>query len=326
SLRGQTVRIPNMASLFQSWPTKVNPAVDRMRVEIKEWLNSTMPPGKVLTALQASDFGFFGATWWPCAPFPQLRIVTYLVVWLFIWDDEIDLSDGTMWNAFSAAQLYRDQTLSYVRYTLGIDATRPLVTNHIILMFAPIGEAVRERYSLAQRMMFYNEIRYFMEMSEREQRLRLAGPIPNLEEFWRYRLGSSAVTVCLALNEFSWEAMDLPLEFYADDDVKSIFRYTNTIISATNDLVSIKKEVKRDAIDSLIPIIYSHVGDVQIAVAEVIAFIAAEIGNLDDAAENLVMRYASADDKTQAQVRDFVDGCKHYSTGNFIWSLETDRY
>ncbi|KAF2815340.1 terpenoid synthase [Mytilinidion resinicola] len=285
-----------------------------------------MPPGKILTALQASDFGLFGATWWPCAPFPQLRIVTYLVVWLFIWDDEIDLSDGTLWNAFGAAQLYRDQTLAYVRYTLGIDAARPPVTNRIILMFAPIGAAVRERYSLAQRTMFYDEIRYFMEMSEREQRLRLAGPIPALEEFWRYRLGSSAVTVCLALNEFSWAAMELPLEFYADEDVKEIFRCTNTIISATNDLVSIKKEVKRDAIDSLIPIIYAHVGDIQVAVAEVVEFVAAEIRNLDVAAERLFRRYADADEKMQAQVRDFVDGCKYYTTGNFVWSLETDRY
>jgi Terpene synthase family 2, C-terminal metal binding len=42
----------------------------------------------------------------------------------------------------------------------------------------------------------------FMEMSEEEQRLRLSGTIPSVEEFWEYRLGSSAVCVTLAVNEY----------------------------------------------------------------------------------------------------------------------------
>lgn len=37
-------------------------------------------------------------------------------------------------------------------------------------------------------------------------------------------------------------------------------------------------------------------------------------------------RYEGADEDTKRQVRDFVDGCKHYTTGNLTWSLETDRY
>jgi hypothetical protein len=92
-------------------------------------------------------------------------------------------------------------------------------------------------------MMFVREMEFFMETSEKEQRLRLSGTIPSLDEFWHYRLGSSAVAVCLSLNEFSWEGMDLPIEFYADKDVRALFRYTNTIISAVNDLLSIKKEI-----------------------------------------------------------------------------------
>jgi hypothetical protein len=92
-------------------------------------------------------------------------------------------------------------------------------------------------------MRVYEEIRLFMEMSELEQRMRLAGVIPSVEEFWRYRLGSSAVTVCMALNEFSWEDMNLPSTFYEDDDVKKVLIHTNTIISAVNDLLSVKKEI-----------------------------------------------------------------------------------
>jgi hypothetical protein len=39
SLRGQTVRIPDLTPLFELWPTKTNPEMDRMRTDIQAWLN-----------------------------------------------------------------------------------------------------------------------------------------------------------------------------------------------------------------------------------------------------------------------------------------------
>lgn len=91
--------------------------------------------------------------------------------------------------------------------------------------------------------MVYDEIRYYLEMSENEQRTRLAGVIPSLEEFWQYRLGCSAVFVCLSFNEFAWPDMELPAEFYVDEDVKEIRKCTNMLVAAFNDLVSVKKEI-----------------------------------------------------------------------------------
>ncbi|KAF1992842.1 hypothetical protein P154DRAFT_549883 [Amniculicola lignicola CBS 123094] len=188
-----------------------------------------------------------------------------------------------MWDEFGAAQIYHEQTLAYVRYKLGIDPTPPQLTNRIILNFAPAGDACK---------------------------------IPSIDEFWHYRLRNSAVTVFLAPNEYSWENMRLPTGFHADKDVKSSIEYVNTIISATNDLLSLKKEVQRDAIDSLIPIIFHHMGDIQLAVDEVVAFRAAEVVNLDTAAASSFERYEAEDKGIRRQVKNFVDGCKHYVTRN----------
>ena len=49
-------------------------------------------------------------------------------------------------------------------------------------------------------------------MSEREQRLRLDMTLPSVEAFWECRLGSSAVAVCLALNEYVTLAAKLMLQ------------------------------------------------------------------------------------------------------------------
>ena len=41
----------------------------------------------------------------------------------------------------------------------------------------------------------------FLNMTQQEQKLRLRGTLPSVEEFWSYRLGSSAVHVMTAINE-----------------------------------------------------------------------------------------------------------------------------
>jgi len=39
ALRGQTIRIPDLAVLFNGWPTKTNPELDRLRRDVRKWLN-----------------------------------------------------------------------------------------------------------------------------------------------------------------------------------------------------------------------------------------------------------------------------------------------
>lgn len=289
---------------------------------------STIPSGDALDEIQLADFAFFGATWWPCASLEKLRIVTYFAIWLFIWDDEIDSTDGSMGDEFDAAQLYRDQTLSYIGYTLGLEGSHldPFITNSIILSFAPIGEALKRSYTLKQRELVYTTFQFSIAMNEQEQRLRLSGTIPTVEDFWRFRLGSSCVLPVLAFNEFSWKDMDLPHDFHKNKEVESIKKYTNTLISAVNDLLSMKKEVKRGAIHSLVPIYLYHLGNLDSAVEEIVSFLASEVKGMDDAVASLFRRYETADGDVKRQVQEWVDGCKHLVTGNLTWSLETGRY
>ena len=58
-----------------------------------------------------------------------------------------------------------------------------------------------ERNSAEQRERFMTEVLFFMQKSEVEQRLRLLEYVTTIEEFWQYRLGTSAVRVVLCLNE-----------------------------------------------------------------------------------------------------------------------------
>ena len=112
----------------------------------------------------------------------------------------------------------------------------------------------------------------------------MSGSILSVDEYWQCRLGSSGVPVCLVFGDPSWEDMGLLDGSYADDNVQTIVRCINTISSAINDLLSIKKEIRSGVIRSLVPIMFLLVGDLQKTIQEIVGFIAAEIKNLDDAA------------------------------------------
>ncbi|KAL1653509.1 hypothetical protein SLS61_004019 [Didymella pomorum] len=256
---------------------------------------------------------------------------------------EFDDVQGSMYADSHAAQIYREQTISFLRFALGINSERPNVQNKIIVSFDAIGVAVRKHYNQAKCQLFLKELVYYIEMVEQEQRLRLSGTVASLEEFWHYRLGTSAATVILAVNELSWEGGNLPVTFYAKKDVEQLYYYTNTIISALNDILSVKKEIvsiddlletsgetdliqKQEAIDSLIPIIFYETGDIQVATSRVVAFMKDEIRKMDDTAARLTLKYSSAQPALQEQVRLFIESCKYLATGTLVWSSCSKRY
>ena len=87
-----------------------------------------------------------------------------------------------------------------------------------------------------------------------------------IEDFWDFRLGTSAVRVVLCLNEYGNESI-LPTHIMQDPDMAALGVLTNANICNVNDLLSVKKEVERGATESLVPILYATRRDAQ-AVAD----------------------------------------------------------
>ena len=52
-----------------------------------------------------------------------------------------------------------------------------------------------------QRTRFLNNMKAYIQASRVEQELRMSGRIPSLEEFWGYRMSSSAVDVTSSMIE-----------------------------------------------------------------------------------------------------------------------------
>ncbi|KAL9090100.1 MAG: hypothetical protein Q9159_002165 [Coniocarpon cinnabarinum] len=148
------------------------------------------------------------------------------------------------------------------------------------------------------------EIKYFMTKSKVEQSQALSGKITTFYGYWSFRMGTSAVRIALALNEYE-------LETPKDGDV--------------NDIFSLRKELAEDAVDSIIPIFFASTGNAQESADIAMKLISHYVNEFEAAASDL-LKSCEKDVETVQNVRRFIEGCRSYCTGNLEWSFLTGRY
>ena len=93
--------------------------------------------------------------WYPRAEAKRLQTVTFWLLWLFTWDDEIDQSTSELSINFEDANRFREETMEYLRHALGVptkdidrfrfDVDPP--TNRLIRSLDVIGAELKEAYS-----------------------------------------------------------------------------------------------------------------------------------------------------------------------------------
>jgi hypothetical protein len=183
--------------------------------------------------------------------------------------------------------------------------------------FDVIGSALRASYNVNQCERFYDEIVRFMTASELEQAARLRGDVPTLEEYWKFRAGTSAVYIGTAAGEYSL-SQQLPSEVMNWRSMQAVWDETNVIISITNDLLSLRKEMKLGCIDSIVPLTFASTINLQQAISESVAALQASKERFDVAASTLLAR-TDLEDVTYKQVQAFIQVQRSNCVGNLIW-------
>ena len=255
SLRGQTIEVPDLHPDYVGWAQGINPhykeMVPMVDSKLKRYASlirachilyyspyilrncSLLSDHVKLSKLQKADIALFAAMWWPRAAWNEYQVVTYLSLWLFAWDDEIDMAVGDLSHNFQAAQKFRDETALFIGYALGFGEgeTPPPTRGAIVSDFKVVADALRGVYTRGtcklgftqlpfeivpdpvynfteilttdQLQDFLHEMQLFLEMAGQEQRYRLTDTIPTPAQYWTCRMGTSAVGICTALNEYS---------------------------------------------------------------------------------------------------------------------------
>ena len=149
-------------------------------------------------------------SWYPESPYYIVETVALYSIWNFFWDDEIDRAfdpgapDDIAGNV-PAANIYRDRSIAYLRYHLGLVDTAtippPAPPTTMCSSLMTVIPRILEQCNLYQRERFCRSLELFVSATEWEQKARLSGRIPNEEEYWRWRVGTTSVDAMLDLAE-----------------------------------------------------------------------------------------------------------------------------
>ncbi|KAI2638861.1 terpenoid synthase [Hypomontagnella submonticulosa] len=330
-IRGSRVTIPDLQSMISHWPQTIHPEIGKLEKYVQDSLDSIMPSAKDqnrIRALKKTNIAFFGASWWPFAPYDALRVGTHLGMWLFAWDDETDSVEySTVINDWDTASTFRQQTAEYLRQSLSKDPNPKLSEiskDPIITFFRPIGEAFAKACNDRQIARFLHELLFYMDMCGEEQRIQLTDRLPTIEEYIRIRMGSGGARVCMATIEYAY-GISLPEGVMEDEVMEQIWHEASLVICAANDIFSVKKEVEQSQVDSLVPLLCIQLGSVQEAMNRAVEIVRSAIERFDTAEKQILDRY-SATPEVQNDIRKFIDGCKYACTANINWSLVSGRY
>ncbi|KAL9078210.1 MAG: hypothetical protein Q9157_002863 [Trypethelium eluteriae] len=279
SLKGQRIHIPDLHVLFQHWPISINKELERLRFDVDRKLQDFLP-------------GMMA---------------------------KVDAEVGPLASDIQKAHSFRAETIPYVKDCLGISEKVPGVcpSSSIIRSFMAVSEEVCKVYNEEQRSTLVDEIAFFMRTSATEQKARLAPEMPSLPDYIECRMGTSAVGVTCGIIEYAYEKA-LPSVVMKDPDMKVLWAQVNIIVWVVNDLLSIKKEIAQDTVDSLIPLLYLKHGNVQDAIEIAVSGLEAEIRNFDEISGKLQARY-SYDPTTQKALSTFIKACQFNCTGNLHW-------
>lgn len=145
--------------------------------------------------------------------------MAWYTLWIILWDDVIE--DSTFPDsvrATAAASETNDdldlakvewlhkQALKYVKYELGLveddKIPAPLPPTKYCGLFRHCAGPLRTECTLPERQRIYDEIKYYMDCCEAEQKYFRTGKLPTLERYWDHRFGSSSVNTYNALGEY----------------------------------------------------------------------------------------------------------------------------
>ncbi|MCJ1245201.1 hypothetical protein MMC30_002402 [Trapelia coarctata] len=99
-------------------------------------------------------------------------------------------------------------------------------------------------------------------------------------EYWVYRMGTSAVGVMVSLIDYA-NKVKVPYSIMGMPDTRILSDESNTIISISNDIISLKKEIEAGIIDSLIPLSCIENKDAQLATTAAAASLQASIDRFE---------------------------------------------
>ncbi|KAJ7894025.1 isoprenoid synthase domain-containing protein [Mycena leptocephala] len=328
TLKGKALRFPNLDVPMKDWPKGMSSHYEDLRVVQEIELKKLVGEGKAYSTCVSTDCPFLVSTWFPKASWDRLRLLTHVIIFLYLWDDAIDNPELTdLFNNLDASNTFREETRKQVdRYLADVRILGDATDSHnspTLRSFVPIGEAFAFRMTKGQRVQILDELHKYLDAFE--------WTAPTIKEYLHCRMGTSAVGFVVACLEYI-TGIDLGDTIRNDEYVKVVFNETvcnvgngvSRLVTSliVNDILSLRRELRYPYYNNAVAVLYHQLQDLQMAVDETYKIILRNMEKLEEAAKWALGRYPERRENLAA----WIDGCKNMCTGNVTWSLHIARY
>lgn len=306
-----------LPALYCPFPSQLNQYVDILEGYSLEWLQrfNLLKNESVYQRFHKSKFFWLAAGTYPYCELEDLKITNDWHTWLFVWDDQCDMTDLGEKPEF--LQVFHQRFLE-------IFNGEELTSQDI-----PLSHALSE---LRQRMLQKGDAQWFNYFVRCFQdyfhgcvlqaNYRAQGIVPSVNTYIKIRNLCSAVDSCLALIELSHQMtkLDALRKHYI---MKKLNVMTNNIISWCNDIFSASREIGSGDVHNLVYVLhYHHKINLEEAIKGAAKMHDQKVKKLLD----LEASIPSFGEEIDTELTKYISGLHCWIRGNLDWYSQSGRY
>ncbi|KAF4958187.1 hypothetical protein FSARC_11071 [Fusarium sarcochroum] len=303
ALRGQTLRVPNLYTIFRSWPkpeVQLNRHHEHIKPIVDQGVDRMAVTYPLISRRKKDDIARLASLWYPQASKPHIETLALYTTWLVCWDDAVDANEGDLAGDFARAERWRRQTLQMVREALAIDENGTHEAEDgdpINGVFRDFGSQFCVTALVDQRRLLHDDIRLFIESCAIEQELRLADRIPDFESYMKMRIGTVGGRMLCSLVPYATQE-----------------RLSAAVASAPEIYQMWTQELRTDCVINAVAAIMEPGMTLEEVVVELEHRMRLAVQEFNDAADKL-LKMTESNKELQQTIGRYIDGCRTVVTG-----------
>ncbi|KAK5990593.1 Sesquiterpene cyclase BOT2-like protein [Cladobotryum mycophilum] len=343
ALRGQTLRIPDLTSLFRSWPpARLNRNHPLLVPLVNEAILKIAARQPLIESRLRDDIALLACLMYPAAERPRVDVLVLFMVWIVCWDDTVDASEGDLAGDFEGAERWRGRTLGVVGAALGLVPLPEGELDPLSEILLDCGREFAQTSSLAGREMLFEQLGKYIRACA-----RIDAPY---EAYMSLRKGTIGGDAFCALVPYALpnqaSNQDIPSSIVDSPQAGVLADQVNILLALVNDALSLKKELRTGCVINAVAALFveeeeeeeeeekgegkgkgKRQGEKTLdkVVDQVVCKLGEAVRTFDAAAAELVATHSN-NAELQSLMQSFVDGHRAIVTGLLEFTLKSPRY
>ncbi|MGI2906531.1 terpene synthase family protein [Tolypothrix sp. VBCCA 56010] len=303
--------------LYCPFPSRINKYADVLEDYAVEWVLhfKLLTNESVYQRFYKSKFFLMAASTYPYCQLEELKIGNDWLSWLFIWDDQCDLSELK-----KQPELLKAFHKRFIEILNGAELTsKDIPLSHAL---SNLRERMLQKASVKWLHYFICGFENYLRGCVEEANNRLEGIVPDADTYIQMRRLSAGADVALPLVELC-DNLRIP-DFLRNQNVfKEINKMTNNLLGWSNDIFSVLREMATGHIHNLVFVIhYQQQVTLEQAIKSAAEMHDQEVRNLI----NLEASIPSFGEDVDIELEKYILGMHAWIRGNLDWYSLTARY